>query len=224
MNSILAFDEINKPGWKKRAIPIKEYFEPMGISEEDKRKREEFADKFADKMNLIFQLAAVYAYFGMYTQQWFIEEIKLSYRTVLLEYMELDTWVEEHIQRFAESTEQNTDDHMMWSAWYLFRDDGMDFPESWWTSTDRAEFIAENEANVIFNNDELNEAIAEGYQYKTWHTMQDRRVRDSHRDVNGITVPIEDYFIVNGEYGAFPGDDELPPEETVNCRCWLTYS
>lgn len=207
-----------------RSVPFHEYFGPMGITEEEKQKRIDFSEKFSEKMMLVFAMAEVFAYYGMYTRDWFISEVKKSYRDVLREYMEIDEYIEDHINRFAEQTEETTDDHADFATWLALRDNGEDMPVIWWTSDDRAMFIAENEANDVFNHDELVQAILDGYTYKTWHSMRDNRVRDSHKRVDGTRIPIDQYFIVNGNYGMCPCDDNLPPEETINCRCWLSYS
>jgi uncharacterized protein YuzE len=60
--------------------------------------------------------------------------------------------------------------------------------------------------------------------FKTWDTMKDERVRDTHDYLEGQSVPISEYFVT------FDGDSALYPhgfnnaENNVNCRCVLTYS
>ena len=62
---------------------------------------------------------------------------------------------------------------------------------------------------------------AEGLM-KTWETMEDNRVRDSHEILEGVTIPYDDEFIT------FGGDSALAPgmfeeaQHNVNCRCWLS--
>lgn len=59
---------------------------------------------------------------------------------------------------------------------------------------------------------------------KTWNTMLDDRVRDSHQPLEGITLDLDDVFVTwDGDSAQAPGGFSLP-ENNVNCRCWLTYS
>jgi len=59
---------------------------------------------------------------------------------------------------------------------------------------------------------------------KTWITMHDDRVRTSHREVDGITVPIQDKFVVDGYRMELPGDPSAPPAQIINCRCVIAIS
>ena len=96
--------------------------------------------------------------------------------------------------------------------------------DTWWTSEDRAMLLAENEVNTVGNYDDMVDAIENGYTEKTWCTMGDRRVRDTHREVDGVTVGILDYFEVGESLMMYPCDPSGGPEETSNCRCWVEYS
>ena len=53
---------------------------------------------------------------------------------------------------------------------------------------------------------------------KQWLSTPDGRTRDSHRDVDGETIGVNETFS-NGL--DFPGDPGGPPEEVYNCRCTL---
>ena len=48
--SVLTFDELNQLGIKRRSEPIDEYYEPMGISRQQKRKRIDTAEKYRDAL------------------------------------------------------------------------------------------------------------------------------------------------------------------------------
>lgn len=58
-----------------------------------------------------------------------------------------------------------------------------------------------------------------------WVTVGDDRVRQSHRDMDGETLPLDESFRIPGNFGSdemmFPGDSSLGagPENIVNCRC-----
>ncbi len=56
------------------------------------------------------------------------------------------------------------------------------------------------------------------------HNCMFRNSRDSHMDADLQTVPVDEPFELEGGPGMYPGDPDLPPEEAINCQCWLTYS
>lgn len=66
---------------------------------------------------------------------------------------------------------------------------------------------------------------AEGIAYtKTWHTMDDERVRDTHDFLEGMTVNVDEkFFTYDGDSAMFPGDFN-DPANNINCRCWTTYN
>ena len=54
---------------------------------------------------------------------------------------------------------------------------------------------------------------------KRWRTEHDDRVRQAHRNVDGVTLPLYQPFNVGGFPLLFPGDPMGPADEVVNCRC-----
>lgn len=82
---------------------------------------------------------------------------------------------------------------------------------------------AENTVLDIFNYEEFLEALAMGYTQKTWVTMGDNRVRDSHTIIDGTTIPLDDVFHLDGGDMRFPRDADLgaSDDEISGCRCWL---
>lgn len=73
--------------------------------------------------------------------------------------------------------------------------------------------------NGAENAGRMDAMIARGGS-KRWVTVQDERVRDSHAELHGMVVPVEEEF-PNGLM--FPGDPSGPPEEVYNCRCSLEW-
>ena len=60
--------------------------------------------------------------------------------------------------------------------------------------------------------------------YKTWHTMRDEKVRDTHAYLEDETIGIDDYFYTwDGDKAKYPGGFEKA-ENVIGCRCRLTYS
>jgi len=84
----------------------------------------------------------------------------------------------------------------------------------------RATEIALNETNWIYNW--INHQNLAGRQdTHTWVSMRDERVRVSHWEADGQTVPINEPFTINGYKMMFPLDDSMgaPIDEIINCRC-----
>lgn len=74
-------------------------------------------------------------------------------------------------------------------------------------------------------NELVKEAVArqEGYTKKTWNTQRDSKVRSSHSKLHGKTIEIKKDFNVGGHKASQPSAATLPPEEAINCRCFLTF-
>lgn len=62
---------------------------------------------------------------------------------------------------------------------------------------------------------------------KTWRDRDDKRVRDSHQNVNGgQPLPENGIFNVGGSRLQFPGDSSLgaTAAQVINCRCFADYT
>jgi hypothetical protein len=89
----------------------------------------------------------------------------------------------------------------------------------------RAEMLARTDLNALANGGSLAAAsLAGAAPFKTWTTAEDDRVRDTHQEADGQTVPIDAPFTVGGEEAQYPGDPDLSDEEACNCRCTITYT
>ena len=84
--------------------------------------------------------------------------------------------------------------------------------------------IAETETHRIANTAALDTAKRAGAKSKTWVTMADERVRDTHSYLEMETVGIdEDFYTYDGDHASAPGLFSLA-ENNVNCRCELIFS
>lgn len=83
--------------------------------------------------------------------------------------------------------------------------------------------LFESEFHRAFCQGELDMAASVKGVRKTWRTMKDNKVRDTHEPLEGITVPLD------AEYTTFDGDKAKHPggfanaENNANCRCYLTF-
>ena len=84
--------------------------------------------------------------------------------------------------------------------------------------------IAETDTTRIYNEGGLETAEKAGATQKTWNTMMDDRVRDTHFPLQSIKAPIDGYFYTwDNDKVKAPGGFTMP-ENNINCRCWLTFS
>lgn len=84
--------------------------------------------------------------------------------------------------------------------------------------------VLETDAHRVYNAALFTGAKKAGATQKTWHTMEDDRVRDLHYYLDGVTVPMDAaFYTYNGESALYPG--QFPSaENNANCRCWVTFS
>lgn len=95
----------------------------------------------------------------------------------------------------------------------------LDAEQSYWQN--RAQLIARTESTSLHGYSANNALAAEGFSHKQWMATHDTRTRDSHREADGQTVPVDAEFIVGGFAMQFPGDPSAPVGEIANCRCTM---
>ena len=84
--------------------------------------------------------------------------------------------------------------------------------------------IADTEMHRIANTAALKTAKKAGARFKTWSTMLDDKVRETHDYLEGQTVGInEDFWTYDGDHASAPGMFETA-QNNVNCRCELLFS
>ena len=85
--------------------------------------------------------------------------------------------------------------------------------------------LAESEYHRVYEAGSYDTALGyDGDITKTWVTMLDNRVRETHDFLEGVTVPVgERFYTYDGDSALFPGGFELA-ENNVGCRCILMYS
>lgn len=84
--------------------------------------------------------------------------------------------------------------------------------------------LFENERQRVYNTAGHDTAENLGAKYKTWHTMLDNRVRDSHEYLEGMVKPMnEPFYTYNGNSAMYPRSFGEASED-INCRCYVTYT
>lgn len=90
----------------------------------------------------------------------------------------------------------------------------------------RLQALAESEWHRVYHAGMLDAARAFQRRtgrgvLKTWLTMLDDRVRDTHDYLEGISVPLDtEFYTFDGDHAPAPGGFTLPGNN-VNCRCSL---
>jgi len=216
--SVLTFDELNVLGKKRRSEPIDEYYEPMRISRKRKQKRMEVARKYRDALLEYMHFVDEYEEYG-YIDVPATEILRESIVSLIEDAFIISQTAESDAQAVYQTYADRISREIHEST---MRNKGKD---AYFLSEDRATFIGEDESNGLCGYDELQEAYEYGKSKKTWHTVRDKAVRDTHKKVEGKTVPLEKPFVVGGVEMMIPRDPEVDaPEETAGCRCWVTFS
>jgi len=92
-------------------------------------------------------------------------------------------------------------------------------------STFRAERIARTEVTALANRSSFLGAVNSGVEIrKRWSAFLDKRTRQTHIAVHGSTKKKYERFSVGFARLSYPGEyTGSAPEETINCRCRLSY-
>jgi hypothetical protein len=89
----------------------------------------------------------------------------------------------------------------------------------------KADVIGVTETTNAFNAGmqiEAEELQRDGYQVsKTWVAVVDEVTRQTHSELDNVSVPVGAEFSVGGHPARFPGDHSLPVQVRANCRCTL---
>jgi len=236
------FDKLNI--LKRRSIPYEEYFGDMDLSPKQKKDRKELALILEDYIMLFFSLIESGVSELTVCQEMTYELYKIiDDKDYFVDEQQLDRYVTETVKNTYRTTIDNIREHpndVIPSADVteeeikdILAETGV-VPEDkvtpYWTSDDRAKFIAENEANTLFNSKEFTDAIKADKKYKIWKTFADDKVRLTHVEVDVTMLPIDDYFSVGAARMLYPKDVTSPDstgedhlEEVINCRCHCLY-
>lgn len=190
---------------KREVLPITQYFGEMDLNEKQTEERVMFAIRMRDLILVVFALVE------LGNTQKAIQTLSDGYREIAEQYHDTDFDFNKYINLFSREIVRNTSKHI---------------DDEYYTSTDRAILIAENEANTTLNNVDLLRAKESGKTHKKWLTMQDMNVRPTHHEVDEQVIPIDEYFKVGVSLMRFPKDYQginVTGEETVNCRCTIQY-
>ena len=251
MAKTLNIDELNI---NQRSEPYDKYFGIMRLSKRQIRERILFAEDFEDIFfEFLMYMVVLNEYGKAFTPAQ--EQLQERYRDKMFEYLpESDgDFIRDYAATFAVNAVDVTARHIknlsfgsLASEARKIRDrvvaesgeilsseqtiEQLEIDENqpetnWYVSLDRAKFNAENEANTALNRSDYLNAKEAGYSRKRWLTMADEKVRGTHREVNGITIPIDGIFVVGDSLFDYPKSLRYNPNpnEYINCRCSVQY-
>ena len=207
------FDELNinsTSGQKQRISSYREYFAPMDLPESELEDRIALAEELEPIFIWLF-LLIVGGMYSKYTMQTMLQErLTLTIRG-FFSITFLNTYLQSYVEKISEEVIRVTLENQ---------------EDDYYTSVNRAQYIAANETNVLANYREQIEAVNNGFQYKIWITENDSRVRHTHKEVHNTKIDILKPFIVGNSRLLFPKDFSMgaSAEETVNCRCHIQYT
>lgn len=216
--ALLSIDELNTPNVEVE--PPERYFSRMAISKEQKEERVDTANEIMDVLLFFFALLAIEMQENNPDYDMVLRKFRIRFADVVASHSRMDDHQNAYVDEFTQNQFDVTRRHM--EAVGVGVDGQTD--AGWWSSPDRATAIGEDAANSILNYEELQDAIDNGYTKKMWVTERDNRVRKTHMQVDGRTIPIKEYFVVGNAAMMMPHDPEcLDEREIVNCRCTLKF-
>ncbi|MET9098308.1 phage portal protein [Streptomyces antibioticus] len=86
----------------------------------------------------------------------------------------------------------------------------------------RATMIARTETVGGYNQASFIAALDSGATRKTWLATADQRTRETHRQENGRTQPMNKRFTLTKS--RWPADPTAPAAQSIQCRCALTFT
>lgn len=186
---------------------IEHYFDPMQISEKQRRERIEEAEELFDAVLLFL----IWCEENPENVQ--IEDTKREmenlYKEVIFQKVEPDDYIDIYVQFFISNLVDVTTKNQ---------------GDEYFTSVERTTNIACNEANSVVNYSEVQTAKRLGYLYKQWVAELDERTRLDHVGMNGKIIPIDAYFVFNDCEMIMPHDEvNGTARQCVNCRCSMKY-
>lgn len=193
---------------------IYEWFFPMGIPLSDIEKRVNLACRFEDRF--IETLIVLYTAHE--------SGADVCYETMEQRFREdYGKAIEDFLSNYNAFSTKDTTDRKFDFAEFVTETTQQNPKEPYSYSEERATTMAKTEAQVMLDGADYKDAIKQGMSRKTWNTIIDGKERPWHHEANGTTIPIDEYFVVDGELMQHPHDPTASARNTVNCRCYCSY-
>lgn len=217
MPTVMNFDELNvlalSETEKPRSLPIDQYFDEMDLNNRQKKERKSLAEDLMESMMDFLEAAVLMLKRSpdLQIQSTLVPFLIAEFASGFAKHNIPVQFADAYAVRLAQELVKSTFDHLS---------------DEYFLSEDRARFVGEEEANTAYNYRDFWKAVSDGKKRKRWKTMLDKRVRPTHQEMEGETIPISEMFHVGRARMLFPRDVVNAaefPEEIVNCRCLAIY-
>lgn len=215
--SVLKMDTIHK-----LLKPHEQFFAQMNLSEGETKRRIEFA----------YALEIVFFYIFTYIKSLkkLHEEIdkeeleEMLFRRLYdaiddygldIERYDLEPYIEDLAKETIDSTVDDDDDD----------GDDDDDEEDSKTSKERAKLITQHEVNNVYAKINYEDAKRKGLKHKRWRQFSGVKDGDriSHLMTEGVQLPIDEDFIIEGDRIPYPHAFGIPLKHSINCCCICEY-
>lgn len=206
----MTFDELNQMNSTIKSIPYEKYFGEMELGEDEKEKRIELAKRFEKEFLFVLAYLFTMQQYGIVNWEDIRNRFERAYLSAINGVIDRDDYMEQYAKRFSQEVTESTRKNETDSYYY---------------TTDRSIFMAENESNSSWEYQNYSDAIKSGKKRKQWMTMNDKYVRKTHKEVEGQTIDIDSVFLVGNSIFRYPKDNYFSPssKEVVGCRCTIKY-
>lgn len=197
---------------------IEKFFDEMNVLKSEKDRRIKTANLIDDAMRDFFASQIIDVEEGIYPERskkgYYTDLLIDLYFTFLPEKERYSDEFEGKAGEFAQNIQNTTDKAVIGN-------NNTDAQKKTVFSDNRARLISLNESLQIWNTIRHKELKGKQTTH-TWQSMEDDRVRPTHVEADGQTVPIEEPFKVGKYLLMYPGDRSLGAgeEEIILCRCY----
>ena len=197
---------------------IEKFFDEMNVLKSEKERRIKTANLIDDAMRDFFASQIIDVEEGIYPERskkgYYTDLLIDLYFTFLPEKERYSDDFEGKAGEFAQNIQNTTDKAVIGN-------NNTEAQKKTVFSDNRARLISLNESLQIWNTIRHKELKGKQATH-TWQSMEDDRVRPTHVEADGQTVPIEEPFKVGKYLLMYPGDSSLGAgeEEIILCRCY----
>ena len=197
---------------------IEKFFDEMNVLKSEKERRIKTANLIDDAMRDFFASQIIDVEEGIYPERskkgYYTDLLIDLYFTFLPEKERYSDEFEGKAGEFAQNIQNTTDKAVIGN-------NNTEAQKKTVFSDNRARLISLNESLQIWNTIRHKELKGKQTTH-TWQSMEDDRVRPTHVEADGQTVPIEEPFKVGKYLLMYPGDSSLGAgeEEIILCRCY----
>lgn len=203
---------------------LDEYFDPMGLTDEEKEDRKEIAKEIREAVLFWFWLLLLAFQYAVVDLDNLKGQLRSRLAQVVYNHSTADAYTVQYLDTLTNSIFDATMKDVNKQTQDAYLESGYDLERTYALSDERATFIGANEANSLCNRESVLQAMKEGKTHKTWHTMIDKRTRRDHEIKDENRIKIDKYFKFLDCKMFFPHDEvNGTARQVINCRCSISF-